>query len=398
MTATIRDPKAASTANSGPVKSEGVNSPARTSAIPSPRILLGPGPSSVSPRVLEALARPPIGYLDPELFVLLDDIRANLRTLFGTKNHFTLPLTGTGMAGMESCLVNLIEPGDRVVIGVCGFFGGRMVEIARRLGAEVTEVSGEWGRILEPELMANAMKPLGKIKLVGCVHAETSTGVRQPLEPIGALAREYDALFLADAVTSLGGIAVNVDEAGVDASYSATQKCVGAPPGLSPITVSDRALQVALDRRTPVANWFFDWKLLRDYYDGAHAYHHTVPVNHYFALQAALEEIAEEGLEARFARHRDVSEQLMRGLAPLGILPFAQEGYRLPTLNSVHLPQGVEDEAAVRRRLLMEFGLEIGGGLGALKGKIWRIGTMGTSATRRNVTLLQAALHEALDA
>ena len=366
--------------------------------LPTPRILLGPGPSSVSPRVLEALARPPIGYLDPELFVMLDDIRAHLRALFGTKNQFTLPLTGTGMAGMESCLVNLIEPGDRVVIGVAGFFGGRMVEIARRLGAEVTEVSGEWGRILEPEQFAAAMKPLGKIKLVGCVHAETSTGVHQPLEAISALAHQQDALFLADTVTSLGGIAVNVDDAGVDVSYSATQKCVGAPPGLSPITASDRALEIALNRRAPVPNWFFDWKLLRDYYDGAHAYHHTVPVNLYYALHSALREIDEEGLEARFARHQEVSEQLMNGLSRLGIRPFAQEGHRLPTLNAVHIPPGMADEVSVRRRLLVEYGLEIGGGLGALKGSIWRIGTMGASATRRNVTLLQAALEDVLAA
>lgn len=370
----------------------------QTIPLPFPRILLGPGPSSVTPRVLEALARAPIGYLDPELFSLLDDVRANLRTLFGTVNPFTLPLTGTGMAGMEACLVNLIEPGDHVVIGVAGFFGGRMVEICRRLGAEVTEVHAEWGRILEPEQFSEALKPLNRVKLVGCVHAETSTGIRQPLEPLTALAHEYGALFLADAVTSLGGIPVNVDEAGVDVSYSGTQKCVGAPPGLSPMTVSDRALQTALDRKTPVPNWYFDWKLLRDYYDGAHAYHHTVPVNLYYALQAALQEIMEEGMEARFARHQDVSAQLMTGLAELNILPFAQEGYRLQTLNSVRIPSSVTDEAAIRKRLLAEFGLEIGGGLGALKGRVWRIGTMGASATHRNVTLLLAALKEVLPA
>ena len=366
--------------------------------MPFPRILLGPGPSSVTPRVLEALGRAPIGYLDPELFDLLDDVRGGLRTLFGTSNQFTLPLTGTGMAGMEACLVNLLEPGDQVVIGAAGFFGGRMVEICRRLGADVTEVHAEWGRILEPEQFAAALKPLNRVKLVGCVHAETSTGVRQPLEPISALAHEQDALFLADAVTSLGGIPVDVDKSGVDAAYSGTQKCVGAPPGLSPITVSERALQTALNRKTPVANWYFDWKLLRDYYDGAHAYHHTVPVNLYYALQAALQEIMEEGMEARFARHRDVSAYLIAGLADLNIVPFAQEGYRLPTLNSVQIPASVTDEAAIRKRLLAEFGLEIGGGLGALKGKIWRIGTMGASATHRNVTLLLAALKEVLPA
>ena len=287
----------------------------QTTALPFPRILLGPGPSSVTPRVLEALGHAPIGYLDPELFTLSGRHFARiLRMVYGTENAFTLPLTGTGMAGMESCLANLIEPGDQVVIGIAGFFGGRMAEIARRLGAEVTEVHAEWGRILEPEQLETALKPLGKVKMVGCVHAETSTGVRQPLEALAQLAHEHGALFLADAVTSLGGIPVEIDEAGVDVSYSGTQKCMGAPPGLSPITVSDRALQTALERKSPLAHWFFDWKLLRDYYDGAHAYHHTVPVNLYYALQAALHEIKEEGLEARFKRHRDVSVQLISGI------------------------------------------------------------------------------------
>lgn len=369
----------------------------QTGAIPFPRILLGPGPSSVTSGVLEALARAPIGYLDPELFTLLDEMRANLRTVFGTRNDFTIPLTGTGMAGMECCLSNLLEPGDTVVIGVAGFFGGRMVEICRRLGAQVTEVHAEWGRILEPQQFSAALKPLANVKLVGCVHAETSTGVHQPLEALVALAHQHGALFLADAVTSLGGLPVEIDKTGIDVCYSGTQKCMGAPPGLSPITVSERALQIAWNRKTPLADWFFDWKLLRDYYDGAHAYHHTVPVNLYYALHAALQEIMDEGLEARFARHRDVSAQLMTGLNELGITAFAQEGHCLPTLNAVRIPANVSDEAALRKRLLMEYGLEIGGGLGELKGKIWRIGTMGASATPRNVTLLLAALKAALD-
>jgi alanine-glyoxylate transaminase/serine-glyoxylate transaminase/serine-pyruvate transaminase len=367
-----------------------------TQALPFPRVLLGPGPSSVSPRVLEALGRPPIGYLDPELFTLLDDLRANLRVAFGTANAFTIPLTGTGMAGMECCLVNLLEPGDQVVIGVNGFFGGRMVEISRRLGAEVTTVEGEWGRPLDPQQIADALRSLSNVKLVGCVHAETSTGVRQPLEEIAELAHRHGALFLADAVTSLGGIPVEVDKVGVDVCYSGAQKCVGAPPGISPITVSDRALTVSAARKSTLSSWFFDWKLLGAYYDGAHAYHHTVPVNLLYAIAEALKEIVEEGLEARFARHRQVSAQLMSGLEELGIVAFAQEGYRLPTLNAVRIPAHVEDEAAVRKRLLVEYGVEIGGGLGALKGKIWRIGTMGASATHRNVTLLLAALRETL--
>ena len=366
-----------------------------TIPLPSPRILLGPGPSSVTPRVLQALGQAPIGYLDPELFQLLTGLREDMRAVYGTANDFTIPLTGTGMAGMEACLANLLEPGDPVVIGVNGFFGGRMVEICRRLGAEVTQVDAEWGRILEPEMFERALKSQVGVKLVGCVHAETSTGVRTPLEPIADLAHRYGSLFLADTVTSRGGIPVDIDRVGVDASYSATQKCVGAPPGLSPITVNARALEAA-NRRTSPVSWFFDWKLLQGYFDGPHAYHHTVPVNLYYALRESLAEIVEEGLEARFDRHRQESAFLMEGLADLGIRPFAQEGYRLPTLNSVLVPDGVGDEAAIRMRLLSEYGLEIGGGLGALKGKVWRIGTMGASATHRNVVLLLAALKSLL--
>ncbi len=364
--------------------------------LPIPRILLGPGPSSVTPGVLEALGRAPIGYLDPELFEMLGGLRENLRYLYGTQNPFTIPLTGTGMAGMESCLVNLIEPGDRVVVLVAGFFGGRMVEICRRLGADVTVVNGEWGRIIEPEALADALKQGPAPRLVGCVHAETSTGVRQPLEELVRLAHDHNSLFVADAVTSLGGIAVDIDGVGVDAAYAATQKCVGAPPGLAPITVNAQALQVAAGKRRTTPNWYLDWKLLGDYYDGAHAYHHTVPVNLLFALDAALKEIREEGLADRFERHATVSATLLAGLSELGIQPFAQGGFRLPTLNAVTVPDGVSDEAAVRRQLLVEYGVEIGGGLGELRGKIWRIGTMGASATLRNVTLLLAALRAVL--
>jgi alanine-glyoxylate transaminase/serine-glyoxylate transaminase/serine-pyruvate transaminase len=346
--------------------------------------------------VLEALGRAPIGYLDPELFTLLDGLRADLRTVFGTANRFTLPLTGTGMAGMECCFANLLETGDQVVIGVNGFFGGRMVEICRRLGADVTVVEAVWGTPLQPEMMQAAIESTPRLKLVACVHAETSTGVMQPLEEIVAIAHRHGALFLADAVTSLGGIAVNIDSVGVDVCYSGSQKCLGAPPGISPITVSDRAMEAAAARRTPVSSWYYDWSLLGAYYDGGHAYHHTVPVNLLYAVRAALAEVVAEGLEPRFERHRVVSDQLLEGLAEQGIAPFAPATVRLPMLNAVHIPEQVADEAAVRRRLLTEYGIEIGGGLGALKGKIWRIGTMGSSATADNVTRLLSAMRVVL--
>jgi alanine-glyoxylate transaminase/serine-glyoxylate transaminase/serine-pyruvate transaminase len=366
--------------------------PAQT--IPSPRILLGPGPLAVSSRVLLAQAKPPIGYLDPDLFATLTEIQQNLRIVYGTRNEFTIALTGTGMAGMESCFANLVEPGDNVVIGVNGFFGARMVEIASRYGANVIRVDAEWGRTLDPAEIEKAAST-GPIKLIACVHAETSTGVRQPLEPIADVARSHDALFVVDAVTSLGGLPVEVDRIGIDACYSASQKCMGCPPGLAPLTVSDRALQAAAARKNPGSSWYYDWGLLAAYWGGDRLYHHTVPVSSLFGIQESLRDIVEEGLEDRFARHRDVSGLLMAGLANLGIRPFAQEDARLPTLNSVIIPDGVDD-AATRNRLLIEYGIEIGGGLGALKGKVWRIGTMGESATRRNVALLIAALEALL--
>lgn len=363
--------------------------------LPDPRILLGPGPSCVPPRVLEAMARAPVGYLDPELFEALEEIQVRLRTVFGTANPFTLALTGTGMAGMESCFANLVEPGDTVLIGVHGFFGERMVEIAGRYGAQVVRVDAPWGTPLDPAQIEEAAARAGKLRLIACVHAETSTGVRQPLEPIAEIARRHNALFLVDAVTSLGGLPVEIDRIGIDACYSATQKCMGCPPGLAPLTVSERALERAAARTSRVVSWYYDWKLLANYWGGDHMYHHTVPVSLLIAFRESLRMIQEEGLEARYARHQNVSRLLMEGVAQMGMQPFAQEGYRLPTLNALHLPAGAED-VTVRRRLLTEYGIEIGGGLGALKGKIWRIGTMGESASIRNVSLLLAALKAAL--
>ncbi|CEK13995.1 pyridoxal-phosphate-dependent aminotransferase family protein [Chthonomonas calidirosea] len=363
---------------------------------PLPRVLLGPGPSSISPKVQEALSRAPIGYLDPELFEITDRIRARLRTVFGTQNAFTIPLTGTGMAGMECCFANVIEPADKVLVGIHGFFGHRMAEIARRLGADVITVEAEWGEVLEPAAIAKALDAAGKVKLVACVHAETSTGICQPLEEIAKLAREHGALFLVDTVTSLGGMPVEVDRLGIDISYSATQKCIGAPSGISPITVSERAWAVRQQRRAPV-EWYFDWVLLKDYYDAPHTYHHTVPANLLYALDAALEEIEEEGLEERWRRHVAVSTLLREQLKELGIKAFGRAEHRLPTLNAFYVPDAIDNEANVRARLLQDYGIEIGGGLGKLKGKIWRIGTMGSSATPRNVLLLSAALRTVLN-
>jgi len=365
------------------------------SALPFPRILMGPGPCMAPARVIDAVGRAPLGHLDPELFEALDEIQERLRGVFGTPNPFTIALTGTGMAGMESCFANLIEPGDTAVIGVHGFFGERMVEIAGRYGANVVRVDSEWGIPLDPAGIGDAAAYAGKVKLIACVNAETSVGVRQPLEPIAEIARTHDALFLVDAVTSLGGLPVDVDGIGIDACYSASQKCMGCPSGLSPLTVSERALEAARNRRSKVSNWYLDWGLLANYWGGDRAYHHTVPSNLLIGFREALRVIDEEGLQNRFARHKSASDLLISGLAELGIRPFPSDEHRLPTLNAVRIPDGVDD-AAVRKQLLLEYGIEIGGGLGPLKGKIWRIGTMGESATTRNVTLLLGALRSVL--
>ncbi len=352
---------------------------------------MGPGPSSVSPAVLAAMSEPPIGYLDPELFELLEGIRAGLRILFETKSRFTVPLTGTGMAGMEACIANCVGQGDRVVVVSAGYFGDRIAELAGRLGANVDVVRGEWGKAVETSALRTDLERGSPPVLVAAVHAETSTGVRQDLAPFAAVAHEYGALFLADMVTSLGGIPVDVDGWDIDIAYSAVQKCVGAPPGLAPVTVTDAVLESMHQRGLPHANWYVDFKLLGAYYDSPHTYHHTVPVNNYYALFAALGEAFEEGLDERFKRHQTASNALIAGLREFGIEPLAPEAIRLPTLNAVALPPGVDD-LLVRNNLLSHHGIEIGGGIGKLKGKIWRIGTMGFAADMKNVERLLAAL------
>ena len=355
---------------------------------------MGPGPSDVPAPVLEALSRPTIGHLDPLFLQILDETQVMLRRVFGTQNALTIPMSATGSAGMETCFVNLLEPGDHALICRNGVFGGRMAEVAGRCGAEVTLVDAPWGQAIDPEDVAKAAKARS-FKLLAIVHAETSTGVLQDLRPFRAIADSCDALLLVDAVTSLAGVAVDVDAMGIDAVYSGTQKCLSCPPGLSPVSFSERARRVLSTRKTPVQSWYFDLNLLGQYFGGERVYHHTAPVNMIFALHEALRLVLEEGLDARYARHRQQAEALRQGLEALGLeLPVAQPD-RLPPLSLVRVPEGVDD-GQVRAKLLTDHGLEIGGGLGDFKGRAWRIGLMGASATPRHVELCLGALEEAL--
>jgi alanine-glyoxylate transaminase/serine-glyoxylate transaminase/serine-pyruvate transaminase len=358
------------------------------------RILMGPGPSDVPARVLEAMSRPTIGHLDPVFLTLMDEVRARLQRLFRTQNEMTLAVSGTGSAGMETLFANLVEPGDTVLVAINGVFGNRMADVASRYGARVETVEVPWGKVFEPEVIGEALART-RPALFAIVHAETSTGCAQPMEELGALAREHDALLLVDCVTSLGGMPVEIDGWGIDAAYSGTQKCISCPPGLAPVTLSPLAVERLERREGKVQSWYLDLTMVRNYWGAERAYHHTAPINMLYALHEALGIIHEEGLDARFARHQRVHEQLRDGLAALGIEYVSQPGHGLPMLNAVGIPAGVDD-VATRRRLLDEYGLEIGGGLGAFKGKAWRIGLMGHAATRRNVAVLLAALGEIL--
>ncbi len=358
----------------------------------SDRVLMGPGPSNPYPEVVAAMGRPLLGHLDPEFLEVLDQTCQRLRRVFGTTNRLTLPLSGTGSAGMEAAFVNLVAPGDPVVIGVNGVFGQRMVEVAERCGAEVTRVEAPWGEPLDPGALLGA-HPAPKI--IALVHAETSTGVRNDIEALGRA--KGDALLVVDAVTSLGGIAFHADAWGVDLAYSATQNCLGVPPGLAPITVNERARAALVPRPR---SWYLDLGLISGYVDaaGGRTYHHTAPVSMIFALHAGLGALLEEGLEAAWARHQRCGDLLHQGLDKLGFHLFAQDGHRLPQLTAAwvperHLPSGV-NEAQVRDILLRRYGIEIGGGLGPEAGKIWRIGCMGHTARTRNVALLLGALAE----
>lgn len=365
---------------------------------PPTRLLLGPGPSNVSQRVLDAMQLPLIGHLDPAFLEIMDGVQEQLRALFGTQNEFTLPLSATGSAGMEACFVNLVEAGDRVVVGVNGVFGTRMCEVARRCGAEVTAVEAEWGTPLDPAKMAAAIESTTP-QVVAFVHAETSTGVCQPVAEISTVAKAAGALVILDCVTSLAGIPLQIDEWQVDAVYSGTQKCLSCPPGLSPVSFSPQALERVANRKTPVQSWYLDTSLLGSYYGGGkRAYHHTAPISAIYAIYEGLRLVEEEGMDSRAERHTKAAASLIEGLAPLGLEPLVEEQYRLPMLTTIKLPEALQGdpEAKIRGQLLKEYNIEIGGGLGALAGKVWRIGLMGENAKLEKVERLISVLRKVL--
>ena len=362
---------------------------------PPQRILMGPGPSDIHPSVLAALAAPTVGHLDPYFLKVMDEVQAMLREVFQTKNYMTMAISGTGSAGMEACVVNLIEPGDRMVVGVNGVFGGRMADVAERVGADVARIERPFGEVFSPEEVAAAVSKT-RPKVVGIVHAETSTGAWQPLEEIARIVHDAGALLIVDCVTSLAGLPVEIDKLAIDAAYSGSQKCLGCPPGLAPVTFGPRALEAMDQRKKKVSSWYLDIGLLRNYWGANRAYHHTAPINMNYALHQALRLVLQEGLEARFARHTLHHRALKSGLEAMGIQYSVTADVSLPMLNSVLIPAGADD-AAVRSQLLNEFGIEIGGGLGPMKGKTWRIGLMGEAAKKSNVLLFLAALEQCLN-
>lgn len=360
------------------------------------RLLLGPGPSAVHPDVLKAMATPLVGHLDPYFFEVMNGTREMLRTVFGTKNELTIPMSGTGSAGMETVFVNLIEPGDKVIVCVNGVFGERMKDVAERCGASVVEVTAPWGQPIDPDEIRKALEKNGQVKLVAIVQAETSTGVRQPLKEVSEIVHEHGALFAVDSVTALGGIPVDVDENGIDACYSGTQKCLSAPPGLSPVTMSDDAVQAIRKRKTKVQSWYLDLGMIANYWGEDRFYHHTAPISMVFALHEALRILLNEGLENVYKRHEDNGKLLQQELQSAGFELLAAEGYRLPQLTAFRLPQGLDD-IRLRRELLNLYGIEVGGGLGPLKGQIWRVGLMGHSSNLANVRLFMGALQDILN-
>ncbi len=363
------------------------------------RLLLGPGPSLVHPRVYRAMTAPVIGYLDPAFIQLMDDTQRPLRTLFRTENDMTMPVSGTGTAGMEAAVYNITEPGDTVIVCLNGFFGTRMADMAKRCGADVITVEQEWGRIIEPEQIESALKSAGRrVKAVMIVHGETSTGILQPLEEISRITHEHGALLLVDAVTSLSGCELLIDEWGIDVCYAGTQKCLSAPPGMAPLTMSAAAMEVVANRSEPVRSWYLDLAILGRYWTapsggGARMYHHTPPMTMLYALREGLRIVLEEGMEARIARHKRNAAALAAGCEAIGLTLHAQEGYRLPPLTTVRVPEGIE-EMKLRQALLRNHNIEVGGGIGALAGQVLRIGLMGFGSTEQNVLALLFALEQ----
>ena len=349
--------------------------------------LMGPGPSQVSDRVLAAMARPTIGHLDPDFIGLMDEIGDLLRSAMRTENNLTFPVSAPGSAGMETCLVNLLEPGDTAIVCINGVFGGRMKQVVERCGADAVTVEDDWGKPVSPEKVEAAFKASPNAKLIAFVHAETSTGAFSDAQTICQIAKDHGALTVVDAVTSLAGIELEVDRWNIDAVYSGSQKCLSCPPGLSPVSFSKKAVAALKARRTPVQSWFLDLSLVADYWlgEGARAYHHTAPVNSMYALHESLIMLHEEGLAQSWSRHRNNSQKLQNGLTELGFEFLVDKQCRLPQLISVRIPDYVGDEAQTRRRLRDEFALEIGAGLGPLAGKVWRIGLMGASSTQDNI-------------
>ena len=361
-----------------------------------PRVLLGPGPSEANARVLKAMTTPMLGYLDTKFVEVMDDTVALLRQVFGTENRLTLPVSGTGTAGMEAALANVVEPGDSVVVGINGYFGERIANIAARCGGVVTTVAAEWGTHIPTENIAEAVAKTSDLKLVALVHGETSTGILQPLTDAIEIAHRNGALFLADCVTSLGGQPVDMDARGIDIAYSCTQKCLAGPPGLSPISFSERAVDVIQNRKTSIQSFYLDMTLLENYWHGEQrSYHHTVSMSMVYALREALRVVLEEGLAARYERHERNARALLAGAKAIGLQPAAEQGYRAPMLTTLRIPDGIDD-ATIRKRLIMDYGIEIGAGLGIFAGKAWRIGLMGESANERNVMLVLNALEKLL--
>jgi alanine-glyoxylate transaminase/serine-glyoxylate transaminase/serine-pyruvate transaminase len=363
---------------------------------PPERTLMGPGPSDVHPRVLRAMSTPLVGHLDPAFIDIMDEVQELLRYAFRTDNQWTIPVSGTGSASMEAAIGNLVEPGDRMLVPTNGYFGGRMAEMARRAGGEIVHVDAPWGEPLDPADVQEAFDAY-QPDVFGFVHAETSTGVLQPSVPeLTSIAHNHDAYVIADTVTSLGGVEFRADDWDVDAAYSGPQKCLSCPPGASPLTLDDRAMEKVLSREEPVRSWYLDLSLLEGYWGEERAYHHTAPITNVYALREALRLVAEEGIEARWQRHRDVAGALRAGLEGMGLEMNAEDAYWLPSLNAVRVPAGADD-AAVIGRLLEDYQIEIASGLGDLEGEIFRIGCMGHSARPGNVSYLLPALGDALE-